>query len=86
MWLDLINSSLAEYHGCLGRRCDCHGDVIESDLGVWRERGGVKREEFEEVKMSSTMRGVHYQIIDHVLYREEDCMFNTRCVCVQKYI
>ena len=59
--------------------------MIDSDLRVWRERGGVEREEFEAVKMSSTMRGVHYQIIDHTLYRQEDCMFSARWVdmCVK---
>ena len=75
-WLDQIHSSLTDYQGCTGEHCDCHGDVINNDLEVWRERGGVMWEEFEAVKTS--MRGVHYQIIDHILYREEACMFNSR--------
>ena len=55
--------------------------MIDSDLRVWRERGGVEWEEFEAVKTSPTVRGVHYQIIDHVLYRDEECMFSARWAC-----
>ena len=75
-YLDQINSSVAEYSGCSGKRCDCHGDVINDDLRVWRERGGVKWAEFEQVKAVGA--GVHYQIINHELYREEKCMFSSR--------
>lgn len=52
--------------------------MIDSDLAVWRERGGIQRAEFEAAKTSATSRGVHYQVIDHVLYRQRDCMFSSR--------
>ena len=78
-YLHHISSSLANYQGCGGSRCGCHGDVIDSDLAVWRERGGIQWAEFEAaLKMSATSRGVHYQIIDHALYRQKECMFSTR--------
>lgn len=73
-YLDLIASSVAQYDGCSGERCDCHGETIDKDLGVWRERGGIERAEFEQAKT----RGVHYQIVNHTLYREEQCMFPSR--------
>lgn len=51
--------------------------MIDADLAVWRERGGITREEFLEAKRAP-IRGVHYQIINHTLYREEQCLFNAR--------
>ena len=74
-YLNSIATSLQAYEGCWGSRCDCHGEVINSDLRVWRERGGIEWAEFETAKK---VGGVHYQIIDHKLYREEKCMFNAR--------
>lgn len=48
--------------------------VIDSDLAVWEKKGSIPEEEFKAVKK----RGVHYQIINHKLYREEACMFPFR--------
>ena len=75
-YLDLIASSVAEYGGCVGERCDCLGDQIAQDLMVWRERGGIDIAEFEQAK--ARRGGVHYQIVNHTLYREEECMFPSR--------
>ena len=81
-YLELINSSLAGLTDCWSEtkeeECGCYGSVIESDLQVWRERGGIKWEEFEAAKQPS-YRAVHYQVIDHELYRQEECMFGPRC-------
>ncbi|XP_003383040.2 PREDICTED: protein O-glucosyltransferase 1-like isoform X2 [Amphimedon queenslandica] len=63
----------------------CGGEymgVLESDLGVWRERGGIKREEFIHAKS----KGVHYQIVNGKLYREKDCLFSFRCKGVEHFI
>ena len=78
IYLEHISSSLRDYQGCIGSRCGCHGDVINADLAVWRARGGIQQAEFEVLKASTTVKGVHYQIINHVLYREEQCMFSAR--------
>ena len=51
--------------------------MLEDDLAVWRERGGVKWDDFLAAKQQG-QRAVHYQIIDHKLYRQEDCMFEPR--------
>lgn len=80
-YLDLINSSLADYlHSseCKGEKgCGCYASVLESDLEVWREKGGVSWEDFQAAKHQG-QRAVHYQIIDHKLYRQEECMFGPR--------
>ena len=87
-YLQLINTSLSGGDGrgseslCSGAgddpACDCpHTDTITADLAVWRERGGITRQDFLSAR-EERLRGVHYQIIDHVLYREPDCMFGPR--------
>lgn len=48
--------------------------VIDEDLKVWEDKGGISKEDIESAKP----RGAHYQIINHKLYRENDCMFPAR--------
>ena len=76
-YLSQIATSVASYQGCQGERCGCHGAVIDADLAVWKERGGIRWEEFLEAKKAQ-IRGVHYQIINHTLFREEQCLFSAR--------
>ena len=77
-YLKLINTSLTKHlsQACSGE-CGCHTPVIDADLAIWKERGGITREDFLSGK-ANRYRGVHYQIIDHVLYREPECMFPAR--------
>lgn len=56
--------------------------VIDSDLSIWRERGGIKREEF----VNAQKLGVHYQIVNGSLYRQNQCMFGPRCQGVEHFI
>lgn len=64
-----------------GETCeDTYGSVLAEDLRVWREKGGIEKEEFEQTKSL----GVHYQIVDHKLYRQGKCVFGPRCVCTPK--
>ncbi len=77
MWEDYllnINTSLATYSDCV---INCHSLTMTSDLGVWTERDGIKWEEFEQAK-DKMYGGVHYQIINHQLYRSKNCMFIKR--------
>lgn len=74
-----INSSLSEYQGCdsYHSNCSCHSQVIDSDLDVWVRRGGIQRDEFDNAR-DKMYGGVHYQIINHKLYRSKDCVFQSR--------
>ena len=54
--------------------------MIDSDLEVWIKQGGIKRADFLAAK-EKQYQGVHYQIVDHKLYRSDNCMFGQRCVC-----
>ena len=57
-------------------------DVIEDDLSVWREMGGISQTMFEESKQL----GVHYQVIGGKLYRQKECMFGPRCRGVEHFL
>ena len=78
-YLDLINSSLEHYTECPDRDtdCTCHAQGIQSDLDVWTKRGGITKEEFNAAR-DKKYGGVFYQILDHKLYRQKDCMFGSR--------
>lgn len=80
-YLKLIDKSVGSYTPCQGN-CTCHSAVIDDDLKIWRERGGIKREDFERAKP----RGTHYQIVAHKLYREDKCMFPARCSGIEHFI
>lgn len=80
-YFHLINSSLEEYAEFpdSDRECACHVETLNSDLDVWRERGGISRDVFETAK-NMMYGGVLYQILNHQLYRQRDCMFGARYI------
>lgn len=69
-----IKDAVSEYEECNSEKCGsgCYSSVIENDLSVWKD--GISKEAFEE----GVSKGVHYQIIKHRLYRQNDCMFPFR--------
>ena len=73
-YLQEIQQATAKYQDCSNKKCGCYSDVIDDDLRIWKDRGGITKKDFD----NSADRGVHYQIIDHKLYREEKCMFTFR--------
>nr|XP_002126603.1 protein O-glucosyltransferase 1 [Ciona intestinalis] len=81
VYLDAISEAAANYTSC-GGNCTCHSDVITSDLKLWRERGGITNEDMKR----GLERSVHYQIIDHKLYRQDKCMFPSRCSGIEHFI
>ncbi|XP_029205665.1 protein O-glucosyltransferase 1-like isoform X2 [Acropora millepora] len=81
-YLDKIDQAVAQYEDCLNKKCACYSDVIDDDLRIWKDRGGISKSEFDD----TAGHGVHYQVIDHKLYRESDCMFPFRCKGVEHFI
>ncbi|XP_067684797.1 protein O-glucosyltransferase 1-like [Haliotis asinina] len=79
-YLDKIDEAVRNYEECQQDDCSCHSSVIEEDLLPWKD--GITRQQFEE----SMERGVHYQIVNHKLYREDACMFPFRCSGVEHFI
>ncbi|XP_064482586.1 O-glucosyltransferase rumi homolog [Ornithodoros turicata] len=82
-YLNKVNESLHKYKPCdeEDRQCACHEKVIENDLSLWA-KSGITAQIFERAKP----RGIHYQIIDHKLYRGEECMFPFRCSGVEHFL
>ncbi|XP_067134035.1 protein O-glucosyltransferase 1-like [Centruroides vittatus] len=80
-YLNEIEEALKLYEPCNATDCSCHKKVIEQDLAPWKT-SGIMQEMLEAVKD----RGTHYQIINHKLYREDECMFTFRCTGVEHFI
>ncbi|CAL9698597.1 unnamed protein product [Knipowitschia caucasica] len=80
--LDNIAHAIRAYIPCNSDKCGCHVSVLQDDLRPFR--GGIS----EDFMASTVKRGVgtHYQIIDHTLYREHNCMFPARCSGVEHFI
>ncbi len=75
-YLEKINTSLANYKECPNEKIGCFKKQIEKDLKLWKEKGGITKDDLENA--ISRKAGVHYQIINHKLYREDDCIFPFR--------
>uniref|UniRef100_A0A3P9IC45 Protein O-glucosyltransferase 1 n=1 Tax=Oryzias latipes TaxID=8090 RepID=A0A3P9IC45_ORYLA len=74
-FLNNLNYMSKSYVSCSSVNCSCHLSVLQQDLQPFR--GGIS-----ESLMASTVQrgmGTHYQIIQHKLYREQNCMFPARC-------
>ncbi|XP_022108187.1 protein O-glucosyltransferase 1-like isoform X2 [Acanthaster planci] len=85
-YLDAVKSALRQYKDCEQDTgtCTCYDSVLEKDLAVWREKGGISQDQFHR----ALERGIgnHYQIINHRLYRSKKCMFAARCSGVEHFI
>uniref|UniRef100_A0A452VN63 Protein O-glucosyltransferase 1 n=1 Tax=Ursus maritimus TaxID=29073 RepID=A0A452VN63_URSMA len=82
VFIDQINRSLENYEPCSSQNCSCYHGVIDEDLTPFR--GGISRKMMAEVVRRKL--GTHYQIIKNRLYRENDCMFPSRCSGVEHFI
>ncbi|XP_076812633.1 protein O-glucosyltransferase 1-like isoform X2 [Clavelina lepadiformis] len=80
-YLERIERAKKDYKPCKGN-CTCHSDVITADLKIWKERGGITEADMKK----GLEKAVHYQIIDHKLYRAEKCLFPSRCKGVEHFI
>ena len=47
---------------------------MDEDLVIWKD--GIPKEKFDDALRRNL--GVHYQIINHKLYRDSECMFPFR--------
>jgi len=72
-----IDEAVREYVEC-NNSCDCFSPLINDDLRPWSEEG-ISHDLFD----MATGRGVHYQIVDHKLYRQQKCLFPARWVGLQ---
>jgi len=71
--------------GCQTQGPTCYWDVIERDLKQWK--AGISKQLLEEaLRARSQTKATHYQIVDHKLYRENDCMFPFRCKGIEHFL
>ena len=74
--MNRINESVSAYEDCSNVNSGCYKHVIDEDLKLWKDKGGISKSDFDQAKKGT--RGTHYQIIGHKLYRQNDCMFEAR--------
>lgn len=79
-YLQKIEESVQNYTDCRQDDCSCHFDLAIRDLSTWKD--GIDEELFKKAKD----RGTHYQIINHKLYRQKECMFPFRCSGIEHFI
>uniref|UniRef100_A0A8P4GJJ4 Glycosyl transferase CAP10 domain-containing protein n=2 Tax=Dicentrarchus labrax TaxID=13489 RepID=A0A8P4GJJ4_DICLA len=77
-----ISGAVKGFTPCSPVNCSCHLSVLQQDLQPFRGRIS------EDVMAATLQRGVgtHYQVIEHKLYREHNCMFPARCSGVEHFI
>lgn len=75
-----IEESLQNYTDCNKDDCSCHLGLLEKDLSTFKD--GIEEEVFRKAKD----RGTHYQIINHKLYRQHECLFPFRCSGIEHFI
>nr|CAG4641759.1 EOG090X07KN [Eurycercus lamellatus] len=82
-WMDIkgkISKALAEYKPCEHHNCSCFTDLVTEDLKVFKD--GITKNMLDKAKE----RGTRYQIIDHKLFREKNCLFPSRCSGIEHFI
>lgn len=57
-------------------------DTIKDDLQIWKSIGKITKNDMSKALKYS----IHYQIIDHKLYRQHSCIFPSRCSGVEHFI
>ena len=60
----------------------CFKDVVAADLLPYRTEQGITKEMINQARP----RGVLYQIINHKLYRQRDCLFPSRCSGIEHFL
>nr|CAD7430731.1 unnamed protein product [Timema monikensis] len=75
-----IHEAVAAYEPCSSTNCSCHADVIAQDLAVFTD--GIT----QKMVRDAQDRGIKYQIVNHRLYRDRECMFPARCAGVEHFL
>ncbi|EFA03548.1 O-glucosyltransferase rumi homolog [Tribolium castaneum] len=79
-YLDLIKRAKENYSPCDNTKCGCYSSQISDDLKIFKK--GITPQLIDKVKT----KGTKYQIIDHKLYRDKNCMFPARCAGIEHFL
>ena len=60
----------------------CYKTQIISDFKYWSQQDGIHYSHFER----ALKFGIHYQILDGKVYRQNDCLFSFRCIGVEYFL
>ena len=66
-------------------RESCYQGVLQSSLAIWRERGGITKEDFSSA-LSRGYATVHYVLEGGRVYRRGRCMFAARCEGIEHFL
>lgn len=80
-YLNLIQEAITNYVPCTQANCSCNSRVIIKDLAAF-QKTGITAKMIEAVRE----RGTKYQIIDHKIYRQKECMFPARCSGIEHFM
>ncbi|XP_053947059.1 O-glucosyltransferase rumi-like [Anastrepha ludens] len=78
-----IGKSLESYVDCADENedCQCYNNVIVNDLKPYQNKGVT-----QEMLKNSAKYGTRYKILNHLLYRDSECMFPARCSGIEHFI
>nr|CAG4647963.1 EOG090X07KN [Moina brachiata] len=82
-WSDIeekMAAGIAGYMPCKFTNCSCFTDLVDQDLTVFAN--GISEADLQQ----ASTRGTKYQIMNHKLYRDKDCMFPSRCSGIEHFI
>ncbi|KAF2368707.1 Lipopolysaccharide-modifying protein [Trinorchestia longiramus] len=78
-YLQLIHDANQTFVAC-AKNCSCHYPQINADLLPFKE--GISQSTVKEARKSGTL----YQIIGGQVYREQKCMFPSRCAGIEHFL
>nr|CAG4650212.1 EOG090X07KN [Sida crystallina] len=72
--------ALGDYQPCAHKNCSCFTSLVADDLAPFND--SITKDMINKARE----RGTKYQIIDHKLYRDRDCLFPSRCSGIEHFI
>nr|CAG4651040.1 EOG090X07KN [Simocephalus serrulatus] len=75
-----ISQALSKYEPCQYQNCSCFTHLVTEDLKLFQD--GITKEMLQKAKE----KGTKYQIIGHKLYRDNNCLFPSRCAGIEHFI
>lgn len=62
-------------------KCECHQKVWQKDLEIFKTKG-ITRQQMKD----ATQYGTAYKILNHMLYRDANCFFPSRCEGIEYFL
>lgn len=80
-YLKAIDEANASFRPCIRSSCECFTSQILEDLKPWIKTG-ISKDDIDKGKKF----GVHFQVINHQIRRQSDCLFPARCQGVEYFL